>query len=90
MEEKDEEYKVPEYPNQEKGFFFDEQKFAKFSKDLFNFPIFAVICGIYLNIIYILSWKRKTGLISMVVKFFIHYLIIQIILKKIFKIDEIR
>ena len=47
----DNKYKVPEYPNQERGFILDEQKFAKFSYDLFNFPIFAICSGIYLNIV---------------------------------------
>ena len=88
MEEK--EYKVKEYPNKENGFFIDEQKFAQFSIKLFHFPIFAIICGIYLNIVYILSWKRKLSLISIVIKFVIHILIIEIILIKIFKIKKIK
>ena len=48
-------YKVKEYPNKEKGFFIDEKKFAQFSFDLFHCPIFVIICGLYLNIVYILS-----------------------------------
>ena len=37
----DNEYRIPEYPNQEKGFLFDEQKFANFSKNLFKVPYFG-------------------------------------------------
>ena len=88
MEKK--EYKVKEYPNKEKGFFIDELKFAQFSFDLFHFPIFALLCGIYLNIVYILSWKRKMSLISVFIKLVVHFLIIEIILIKIFKINEIK
>ena len=87
---KEEEYKVKEYPNKEKGFFMDEQKFAKFSYDLFNFPIFAIICGIYLNIVYILSWKRKISILSILIKFVIHFLIIEIILINLFKIKNLK
>ena len=82
-------YRVKEYPNKEKGFFFDEEKFSKFSYDLFKFPIFAIICAIYLNIAYILSWKRKTSIITILLQLFVHYLIIQIILIKLLKINGI-
>ena len=83
-------YKVPEYPNQERGFILDEQKFAKFSYDLFNFPIFAICSGIYLNIIYFFSCRRKMSLISTIINIFIQYLIIKIILKKLLKLNEIK
>ena len=68
-------YKVT-YKNKERGFIFDEQKFAKFSYDLFNFPILAIISGLYLNIVYILSCKKKMSIITIVIMIFIHYLII--------------
>ena len=87
---KEEEYKVKEYPNKEKGFFIDENEFAKFSYDLFNFPIFGIICGIFLNIVYILSWKRKMSIASILTKFFIHYLIIEIILINLLKIKNLK
>ena len=86
----DEIYKVPEYPNQERGFIFDEQKFAKFSHDLFNFPIFAIISGIYLNIVYFFSCIRKMSIISILINIFIQYLVIRIILTKLFKINDIK
>ena len=86
MEE--EEYKIPEYPNKEKGFLIDEEKFGQFSKDIFNSPIFAILCGIYINIIYILSWRKRMSILSVLIKLFIQYLIIEIIMKKIFKIDQ--
>ena len=83
-------YKVPEYPNQERGFIFDEQKFAKFSHDLFNFPIFAIISGIYLNIVYFFSCIRKMSIISILINIFIQYLVIRIILTKLLKLNEIK
>ena len=83
-------YKVPEYPNQERGFILDEQKFAKFSYDLFNFPIFAIISGIYLNIIYFLTCRRRMSILSTLINIFIQYLIIRIILTKLLKLHQIK
>lgn len=83
-------YRVKEYPNKEKGFFFDEEKFAKFSYDLFKVPIFAIICSIYLNILYLYSWKKQMNNLSIVVNIFINYLIIETILQRIFKVNEIK
>lgn len=82
-------YKVT-YKNKERGFIFDEQKFAKFSYDLFNFPILAIISGLYLNIVYILSCKKKMSIITIVIRLFIHYLILQIILNKLLKLNGIK
>lgn len=81
-------YRVAEYPNQEKGFFMDEQKFAKFSKNLFKIPIFGYICGIFLNIVYLYSWRKRKSILSIIMTLFVDYLIIQIILKKLLKSDE--
>ena len=83
-------YKVPEYPNQERGFILDEQKFAKFSYDLFNFPIFAIISGIYLNIVYFFTCRRRMSIISTLINIFIQYLIIRIILTKLLKLHQIK
>ena len=83
-------YKVPEYPNQERGFILDEQKFAKFSYDLFNFPIFAIISGIYLNIVYLFTCRRRMSIISTIITIFIQYLIIRIILTKLLKLNQIK
>ena len=83
-------YKVPEYPNQERGFILDEQKFAKFSYDLFNFPIFAIISGIYLNIVYFFTCRRRMSIISTIINIFIQYLIIRIILTKLLKLNQIK
>ena len=81
-------YKVPEYPNQERGFILDEQKFAKFSYDLFNFPIFAIVSGIYLNIVYFFTCRRRMSIISTIINIFIQYLIIRIILTKLLKLNQ--
>ena len=94
-------YRVKEYPNKEKGFFFDEAKFSKFSFDLFNtpnsliirgfnIPYVAIICGLYLNIIYFYSLIKKKGIFSILVNIFINCAIIEIILVNFFKIKEIK
>ena len=83
--EKEEEYRVPEYPNQEKGFFFDEEKFSKFSKDIFTVPLYALFCAIYLNIIYISSIRKSLQMSSLFISFFIRILILEIILNVVFK-----
>ena len=88
LEVEEKEYRVPEYPNKEKGFLFDEEKFGKFSKALFKVPIFGYICGIFLNIVYLYSWIKKKNIISILIILFIDYLIIQIILINIFKIKD--
>ena len=81
-------YRVAEYPNQEKGFFMDEQKFAKFSKNIFQNSIFGYLIGIYLNLVFLYCWRYQTGIIATLITLFINYLIIQIILKKLLKPDE--
>ncbi len=86
----DEVYRVKEYPNKEKGFFFDEEKFAKFSFDLFNVPNFAFACGVYLNIFYFYSLIKKKTIFSILVNFFINCAIIEIILINYCKIKEIK
>jgi len=86
--EKEENYKVPEYPNKEKGYFMDEQKFAKFSKNIFRNSIFGYLIGIYLNLVFLYCWRYQTGIIATLITLFINYLIIQIILVKFFGIKE--
>jgi len=88
MSVKEEEYRVPEYPNQEKGFIFDEEKFGKFSKEIFEYPIYAIICAIYLNFMYIYSLKKSMQIVPMILSFLIRIIIIKIILKKYFKQKE--
>ena len=86
----DQVFRIKIYPNKEKGFFFDEEKFGKFSNDLFKVPYFAIICSIYLNILYLYLWKRKMGIISALVNILLHCIIIEIILIRIFKINEMK
>ena len=81
-------YRVAEYPNQEKGFIWDEQKFAKFSKYLFTAPIFGYLSGIFLNLIYLLLWRKGKSIISILITLFIDCLIIIIILKNVFKLEN--
>ena len=73
---------IPDYPKKEKGYFMDEQKFSRFSNNIFQFPIFGYLCGIYFNIIFFYCWRRKIGIISMTINYIFYYLIIEIILGK--------
>ena len=84
----DEVYRVAEYPNQEKGFIFDEEKFGKFSQKLFKVPIFGYICGIITNLLYFYYWKNKKSILSILLNLFINYLIIEIILKNVLNVKE--
>ena len=84
----DEVYRVAEYPNQEKGFIFDEEKFGKFSQKLFKVPIFGCICGIITNLLYFYYWKNKKSILSILLNLFINYLIIEIILKNVLNVKE--
>ena len=85
MSEKEVEYRIPEYPNKEKGFILDEEKFGKFSSDIFKVPLFGIICAIYLNFYYIYSLKKPIQLTTFIIGFFIQILSIEIILNMIFK-----
>ena len=85
MSVKEEEYRIPDYPNQEKGFIFDEEKSGKFSKEIFEFPIYAILCAIYLNFCYIYSIKKSIQIIPMILCFLIRIIIIKLILKLYFK-----
>ena len=85
IKEKEEEYRVPDYPNQEKGFFFDEERFSKFSKDIFTAPIYAIFCAIYLNLVYITSIRKSIQMTTLFISFFIRIIIIEIILNVVFK-----
>ena len=84
-EKEEEEYRVPDFPNQEKGFFFDEERFSKFSKDIFTVPIYAIFCAIYLNLIYITSIRKSMQMTTFFISFFIRIIIIEIILNVVFK-----
>ena len=85
MSAKEEEYRAPDYPSQEKGFILDEEKFGKFSSDIFKVPLFGIICAIYLNFYYIYSLKKPIQLTTFIIGFFIQILSIEIILNMIFK-----
>ena len=85
MSEKEVEYRIPEYPNKEKGFIFDEEKFGEFSSEIFNKPFIAILCAIYLNFVYIYSWSQNMNFITSLLSMFIRILIIRIMFNKYFK-----
>jgi hypothetical protein len=76
------------YPNRERGYSLDEQKFAKFSKDIFRISIFGYLIGIYLNIVFFNCWKNNSGILSMLITLFINYLFIRITMLKLLGAKE--
>ena len=88
MSVQEEEYRIPDYPNQEKGFIFDEEKFGQFSSEIFSHPIYAIFCAVYLNLMYIYSLKKSMQLFPMILSFLIRIIIIKIILNKYFKLKK--
>ena len=70
------------------NYILDEEIFSKFSKEIFTYPIFGFICGIFLNIIYIYNWWNQKNIFALFINLYINFLIIGIILKKVFKIQE--
>ena len=67
-----------------------EEKLSKFSKELFQKPVFGCISGIYLNYIYIHNWRKNKNIFSLLLILYINYLIIKIILKNILKTKEVQ
>ena len=82
-----EENEVPDFEIKDKGFFMDEREFAKFSNNIFKNKIIGFVIGIILNIVYLNSWKQKLNTLSILFLLFIYYLIINIILVKVFKMN---
>ena len=72
------------------NYIMDEQTFSKFSREIFKFPIFGILCGLYLNFVYIYNWKKNKNIFSLMLILYINYLIIEIILKNILKIEEVK
>ena len=70
------------------NYILDEQTFSKFSKEIFQYPIFGIICGLYLNIIYMYSWRKNKNIFSLLIFLYVNYLIIEIILKKYLKLKK--
>lgn len=79
---------IPKNSDQQNGFFIDEEIFGKFSKNIFKVPIFGYLCGICINIVYLYCWAKKKNIFSIAILLFIDYLIIEIILRNIFKIKK--
>ena len=69
-------------------FLLGEYTFSKFSKEIFYYPIFGILCGIYLNYIYIYNWRKQKNIFSLFIILYMNFIIIKIISKKIFKYEE--
>ena len=69
---------------------FKEEKLSIFSKTVFQNKIFGFLTSLYLNFIYIDSWRKNKNIFSIILLLYFNILIIFIILKKIFKINIIQ
>lgn len=78
---------VPEFEMQDKGFFIEESQFGKFSKNIFTNKLLGFTIGILLNIVYLSAWKRNLNILPLICLLFTYYLIINIILVKVFKMN---
>ena len=65
-----------------------EPYFSQFSKEIFKNKFFGYICGIYLNFIYIHNWLKNKNIFSLLLILYMNYLLIKIILGKLFKQEE--
>ena len=75
---------------QQGNYIIGEEKFSKFSKELFQKPIFGYLSGIYLNYVYIYNWRKNKNIFSLLLILYINFLIIKIILKNVLKIKEVQ
>ena len=65
-----------------------EPYFSQFSKEIFKNAIFGYIIGIYLNFVYIYNWRKNKNIFSLLMILYINYLLIKIILGRLFKLEE--
>ena len=65
-----------------------EPYFSQFSKEIFKNAIFGYIIGIYLNFVYIYNWRKNKNIFSLLIILYINYLLIKIILGRLFKLEE--
>ena len=65
-----------------------EPYFSQFSKEIFKNTIFGYIIGIYLNFVYIYNWRKNKNIFSLLIILYINYLLIKIILGRLFKLEE--
>ena len=65
-----------------------EPYLSQFSKEIFKNAIFGYIIGIYLNFVYIYNWRKNKNIFSLLIILYINYLLIKIILGRLFKLEE--
>ena len=65
-----------------------EPYLSQFSKEIFKNMIFGYIIGIYLNFVYIYNWRKNKNIFSLLIILYINYLLIKIILGRLFKLEE--
>ena len=65
-----------------------EPYFSQFSKEIFKNAIFGYVIGIYLNFVYIYNWRKNKNIFSLLIILYINYLLIKIILGRLFKLEE--
>ena len=80
-------YNLPPFNQKEKRVFL-EQKILDFSTELFRNPKLGLFLGILLNVLYIYMYFRSKNIISILLYFFFIYLILSIIISKLFKLKR--
>ena len=65
-----------------------EPYLSQFSKEIFKNMIFGYVIGIYLNFVYIYNWRKNKNIFSLLIILYINYLLIKIILGRLFKLEE--
>ena len=65
-----------------------EPYLSQFSKEIFKNAIFGYVIGIYLNFVYIYNWRKNKNIFSLLIILYINYLLIKIILGRLFKLEE--
>ena len=65
-----------------------EPYLSQFSKEIFKNAIFGYVIGIYLNLVYIYNWRKNKNIFSLLIILYINYLLIKIILGRLFKLEE--
>ena len=80
-------YNLPPFNEKvHRGYF--EQSLIDFSSGLFQNPILGLALGIAINILYIYSYYKSKSCLSIIIYLFLAFIVISIIVSKLFKIKR--
>ena len=80
-------YSLHPFNEKEKREFF-EQKILDFSKDLFRNPKLGLSLALALNLLYIYAYFKSKSVISIMLYLFLAYLVLSIVLTKLFDLNR--